>query len=179
MKLRIALIALLLPVAAFGKTQNAPRPTAPAAPSGFRAEALANIDEVQGKLNELVQITPEESFGWRPGPGVRSISEVYMHIAGWNYYLATYVGVDAPRSHADLEKNVTKKAEVLAELNRSFDHLRMTIDRTRDLEKQVKLHGRTTTYRGVLLTMISHLHEHFGQSIAYARMTGVTPPWTR
>jgi uncharacterized damage-inducible protein DinB len=38
--------------------------------------------------------------------------------------------------------------------------------------------GRTTTYRNVLVTAIAHLHEHLGQSIAYARMNGVVPPWT-
>ena len=32
---------------------------------------------------------------------------------------------------------------------------------------------------GVLVTVLSHLHEHLGQSIAYARMNGVAPPWSR
>ena len=180
MKLRIALIALFLPVLAFARTpQNASRAATPPPPvTGFHAEFLANIDEVEDKLVKLAEITPAEKFSWRPGPGVRAISEVYMHIAGWNYYLSSYVGMDVPR-RGDLEKDVTKKADVIAELQRSFDHLRTTVNRTRDLEKQVKLHGRTTTYRGVLLTMITHLHEHFGQSIAYARTNGVTPPWTR
>ena len=33
------------------------------------------------QLMELAEATPAEKFGWRPGPGVRSISEVYMHLA--------------------------------------------------------------------------------------------------
>src|SRR5262245_6432760 len=57
----------------------APKP-APKAVIGFRGEFLANLDEVQEKLLELAETTPADKFGWRPAPGVRSISEVYMHV---------------------------------------------------------------------------------------------------
>ena len=39
--------------------------------------------------------------------------------------------------------------------------------------------GNATTHRGVLVTVLSHLHEHLGQSVAYARMNGVVPPWSQ
>jgi hypothetical protein len=70
---------------------------------------------------------------------------------------------------------------VISELRRSFDHLRKSIEAMPDseLEKPVKMFGTQTTERGVLLTTISHLHEHLGQSIAYARTNGVAPPWSR
>ena len=180
MKTRITLFALLLPVFAFARAQNTPRP-APSAPplNGFRAEFIANLDEVQEKIMELAESTPADKFAWRPANDVRSISEVYMHIAGGNYFLATFLGVPAPKPQRDLEKTVTKKADVLAELQKSFDHLREAARNTKDLEKQVKMFGNTTSHRGVLVTALSHLHEHLGQSIAYARMNGVTPPWSR
>ena len=110
---------------------------------------------------------------------IRSISEVYMHIAGGNYFLATFLGVPAPKRTQDLEKTVTKKADVIAELKRSFEHLRAAASKTEDLEKQVKMFGSSTSHRGVMVTMLSHLHEHLGQSIAYGRMNGVVPPWSR
>lgn len=177
--LRIALIVLCLPGLAFAKTQNAPRPTAPLPPAGgFRGEFIAGVNEVEAKLLELVETTPAESFSWRPAPGVRSISEVYMHIAGSNYFLATYVGIAAPKL-PDLEKSVTKKADVAAQLRKSFDHLRMVGGNVEDFDKGVKLFGSNTSHRGVLIMILNHLHEHLGQSIAYARMNGVAPPWTR
>jgi uncharacterized damage-inducible protein DinB len=110
---------------------------------------------------------------------LRSISEVYMHIAGGNYFLATFLGVDPPKMNPDLEKKVTKKADVLAELRKSFEHLRNAANGVSDLEKPVKMFGNNTSHRGVLVTMLNHLHEHLGQSIAYARMNGVVPPWSR
>ena len=177
MKVRIALIALLLPTLAYARPQNtsrqAPRPT------GFHAEFVANLDEVQEKLMELAESTPAEKYSWRPAKDVRSIGEVYMHIAGANYVLSTFLGTPAPPTR-DLEKTVTKKAEVLVELRKSFDHLRAAAAKASDLEKQVKMfNNNTTSYRGVMMTALSHLHEHLGQSIAYARMNGVTPPWSR
>jgi uncharacterized damage-inducible protein DinB len=170
-------LALCAIVPLFAKTplQNAPKP-APA-PTGFRAEFLANLDDVQAKILSLAEATPAEKFAWRPAPGVRSISEVYMHIAGGNYIMATFIGVPAPKMNGDIEKTITKKADVIAELKRSFDHLR-TATNVNDLEKPTKMFGTAATYRGVMLTMISHLHEHLGQSVAYARMNGVVPPWS-
>ena len=47
-----------------------------------------------------------------------------------------------------------------------------------DLEKPIKMFGYDTTHRGALMTALNHLHEHLGQSIAYARMNGVVPPWS-
>lgn len=177
------LLVLLAPALAFGRVQTPQAVTRAAAlPNGFRGEFLANLNEVEGKLMELAESTPADKYGWRPATGVRSISEVYMHIAGSNYLLLTFVGVKAPaKLDRDMEKNVTSKSAVVAELRRSFDHLRKSVDAMPDaeLEKPVKLFGNQTTERGVLLTTISHLHEHLGQSIAYARMNGVAPPWSR
>lgn len=175
----IVLLALALPAFAAAKSpqQNAVRPAPPM--NGFRAEFFANLDEVEEKILDLAESTPSDKFTWRPAPGIRSISEVYMHVAGGNYFLATFLGTPAPNRTSDLEKTVTRKADVVAELKRSFEHLRAAASRTEDLEKPVKVFGNPTTHRGVMLTILSHLHEHLGQSIAYGRMNGVVPPWSR
>lgn len=176
---RIAVLALLVPVLAYAKVpqQSTARPAPPL--TGFRAEFFENLDEVEEKIMDLVQSTPADRFTWRPAPDVRSVSEVYMHVAGGNYFLATFLGVPSPSRTTDLEKTVTKKADVIAELKRSFEHLRTAVGRTDDLEKSVKMYGSTTSHRGVMIRMISHLHEHLGQSIAYARANKVVPPWSR
>jgi uncharacterized damage-inducible protein DinB len=176
MRLRLLLPVLLLPALSLAAVQNTPK-AAPVAPNGFRAEFLVNLDDVQRKIIALAEATPAEKFSWRPSPDVRSLSEVYVHIAGGNYFLATFLGTDAPKTAGDMEKTVTKKADVVAELKRSFEHLRAAALKSEDLEKPVKMFGNATTHRGVLVTVLSHLHEHLGQSIAYARINGITPPW--
>ena len=172
----LILIAVALPAAAMHHTA---RPAPPKVQTGFRAEFVAQLDEVEKKIVGLAEATPADKFGWRPAGDIRSISEVYMHIAGWNYFLSTFLGARAPAHADDFEKTITKKAEVVAELRKSFDHLRKAVANAKDLDKSVKMMGTTTTQRGVMLTMLNHLHEHLGQSIAYARMNGVVPPWSR
>lgn len=179
MKVRILTLCfavLCLPALAATRQNNAPPPAK--APAGFRADFNVQLAEVEEKIVQLAEATPAEKFGWRPAGDIRSISEVYMHIAGWNYYLASFIGA-APRGHGtDMEKRITKKADVVAELRKSFDYLRAAVNNASDLEKPVRMVGMTTTNRGVMMTMLNHLHEHLGQSIAYARMNGVVPPWS-
>lgn len=176
--LPLLLVALAVPSFAAVRTQNPPAAAA-AKPTGFKAEFFMNLDEVQDKLMDLAESVPAEKYNWRPSADVRSTSEVFMHVVGGNYFLASFLGAAPPKMNGDMEKKVTRKADVIAELNRSFDHLRNAVNATADLEKPVKMFGKQTTQRGVLMTMLSHLHEHLGQSVAYARMNGVTPPWSR
>jgi uncharacterized damage-inducible protein DinB len=181
MKVRHLAVALLLvPSLAFAQQTHA-KAAAPAQNGkGFRSEFTADLDEVQDKITKLAAAIPAEKYAWRPGDGVRSISEVYMHIAGGNYFLATFVNVQPPSTMPkDIEK-ITDKKLVLTELQKSFDHLRMVMKNTpdADFDKQVMLFGKPTTERAVFATILNHLHEHLGQSIAYARMNGVVPPWS-
>src|SRR5256885_10557980 len=78
---------------------------------------------VSRQLIALAEATPAEKFAWRPAPGVRSMSEVYMHIALSNFFLLSVTGPKLPADmkSPDLEKTVTAKAEVIAWLKRSLD----------------------------------------------------------
>ena len=155
--------------------------TPPAPPkSGFRAEFLRDLADVQKKIEDLAAAVPAEKYTWRPAAGVRSVSEVYMHIAGGNYFLASFVGMKPPTKDEQTLEQINDKARVLAELRKSFDHIRMAALNARDadLDKPIKMFGNDTTVRGAFITALNHLHEHLGQSIAYARMNGVVPPWS-
>ncbi len=118
----------------------------------------------------------------RPAAGVRSTSEVYMHIALSNFYLLSITGPKMPAGlKEDAEKTVTSKAEVVDWLKRSLDavkeaHLAVKPD---DLERKVHIADRDATVDGMYLRIIVHANEHMGQLIAYARMTGVVPPWAK
>ncbi|MBI4547250.1 MAG: DinB family protein [Ignavibacteriae bacterium] len=150
-------------------------------PSGFRGEFLYQLDDVSKKIVDLAEAVPTEKYTWRPMEGVRSISEVYMHIAGANYLLPSFVGFKPPAGmNRDMEKTVTEKANVVKFLKQSFEFIRKAIMETSDsdLDKPAKIFGRETTMRGVFFEIANHMHEHLGQSIAYARMNKIVPPWT-
>ncbi len=181
MKRLLSLSLLLVSPLLFAQQNMKKMPQNGTPKSGFRSEFLGDLDDVQKKILDLAKAVPAEKYSWHPAEGVRSVSEVYMHIAGGNYFLATFLGVKPPEDMPqDLEK-ITDKKEVLAALQKSFDHVRTIMKNTSDadLEKPVKLFGHDTTQRGVFVTMLNHMHEHLGQSIAYARMNGVVPPWSK
>jgi uncharacterized damage-inducible protein DinB len=137
---------------------------------------------VSAQLIALAEATPEEKFAWRPAPGVRSTSEVYMHIVMTNLYLLSVTGPKMPDDlKQDAEKTVTSKADVIRWLKRSLDavkqaHLKET---PQDLARKVHIMDRDATVDGIYLRIIVHANEHMGQLVAYARMTGVVPPWSK
>ena|ERR1051325_3038872 len=170
----LLLVSLCLSAAAIAQ----PAAKAPAKAPSFREEFLADLDEVQKKIVDLATAVPAEKYSWRPAEGVRSVSEVFTHIAGGNYYLATFLGVQPPAEMPKEIEKITDKKKVLAELQKSFDHVRAIVKSDPDFERTVKLYGNDTSRRNVYMMMLNHLHEHLGQSVAYARMNGIVPPWS-
>ena len=149
--------------------------------SGFRADFLRQLADVEKKVTSLAQAMPQEKYSWRPAEGVRSVSEVFVHIAGANFLFPNFAGVKPPAGvDRNAEKTVTNKAEVVALIKKSFDHARTAIIglSDADMDKPTKLFGRETVTREVFFIMANHMHEHLGQAIAYARTGGVTPPWS-
>jgi uncharacterized damage-inducible protein DinB len=172
-------IASILVLAALVFTASAAMAQAPV--KGFRAEFLAQQDGVEKEILALAEATPPTFFPWRPAEGVRSVSEVYMHLAFGNYLIPGFAGGKTPDGIApSMEKTVTAKADVIDALKKSFAHVRAVIAATSDadLDKATKFFGHESTYLGVFLAAATHEHEHLGQSIAYARMNGIVPPWT-
>jgi uncharacterized damage-inducible protein DinB len=137
---------------------------------------------VSQQLIALAEATPPEKFAWRPAPGVRSTSEVYMHIVDANFYLLSVIG---PKMPADLKednwKTVTSKAEVISWLKRSLEAVKQAhlAETPQHLALKVKIEDRDATVDGMYLRIIVHANEHMGQLVAYARMTGVVPPWSK
>jgi uncharacterized damage-inducible protein DinB len=137
---------------------------------------------VSRQLIALAEAIPADKFAWRPAPGVRSTSEVFMHIALANFYLLSVTGPAMPADlkSTALEKTVTDKAQVISWLKRSLDavktaHAGITAG---DLQRPVKISDRSANVDGMYLRIIVHANEHMGQLIAYARMNGIVPPWS-
>lgn len=168
--------ALLASMCAFGQQpekQDKPEP------KGIHADLLKNLDDTQKKIVSLAEAIPADKYTWRPAAGVRSISEVFMHIVGANYMIPSALGAAPPAGISpDMETKITDKSEVVKRLADSFVHVRKAIEGASDLDKKATLFGRDNTNGGVQVLIVTHLHEHLGQAIAYARMNKVAPPWS-
>jgi len=161
----------------------------PKSTSGFQPEFLFSFNDAEAKVLSLAKAMPAEKYSWRPGPGVRSVGEVYVHIANGNRLLLGMTNGIPPReefmklvaSNEQREKTITDKAKVVADLEASFKEVHNALDAAADsqLSKYIKVFGTDTTPRGVYMIVSNHVSEHLGQSVAYARMNGIVPPWSR
>lgn len=150
--------------------------------TGYRSEVLAEVIIQEDKFSRMAEAIPAEKYTWRPAPDVRSFAEVFLHVATANYNLYKLVGTPPPAGFdvKTLEKSTSDKAKVVATLKDSFAHARKAITAMSDadLEKSMDWFGGKNTERGILLFIVRHGAEHLGQSIAYARFSGIVPPWT-
>lgn len=164
---------------------------------GFPAEYLGEVDIARMQLLALADAAPQATYDWSPAVGARSFSAVLVHIAAVNFGLLRLAGAQYPESadfygdlqSADpaqlaamirrnlaLEQSVAGKAMVIAFLQRSFELLRQSFSAA-DLDRPVEFLGQPSTVRRLYLRMLIHTHEHLGQAIAYARVSGMPIPW--
>ena len=176
----VSALAFLLAAPSVAMAQSADPSTA----IGLRKEIIGQLADAEQKFVALADAMPADKYGWRPAPGVRSVSEVYMHIVGANYMFPGMAGVKRKPDVAlarDMETTVTDKVKVIDMLKKSFAFAKQGVMDVPDdqMGTAADMFGMQSTNRGILMTMATHAHEHLGQSIAYARMVGVIPPWSR
>lgn len=167
----IALCALAILVA----------PVALMAGDGFVGEAEGRLGQLEEKFTALCDAMAGDNQTFRPGEGVRSTSEVLLHVASANYFVARAFGTNPPEGLdvRGLEKSTTDAGKIKSALEKSFAHLGGAIGglSAGEADSAMKMFGQDTTKRGAVSMALNHLSEHLGQLIAYTRVNGVTPPW--
>lgn len=162
---------------------------APKMPGKFQQEFLLSFNDAETKVVRLARAMPAEKYSWRPGKDVRSVGEVYVHIANGNRLLlgllngmpAREAFMKTVRDNEEREKTITAKDKIVADLEASFREVHAALETATeaDLSKSINFFGEQTTPRADYLSILEHVSEHLGQSIAYARMNGIVPPWSR
>lgn len=154
------------------------------APSDFLGEFEGQFGATAQKFVALAEAMPAAAYDWSPGDDVASVARVYMHIARYNYmYVHENMGRETPVSPAEYmrwEDGVTEKDEAVDILEASMQYVQ-SVTESMDaaaLDREVMLYGRNVGEWAVMLQLVTHMKEHLGQSIAYARMNGVVPPWS-
>ena len=201
--IRIPLAAALLAAASIpAAAQSSPSATpAPAQSAGKPAPAtktaalasdlLMDLGQVERKTMALARAIPADKFNWRPSEGARSVGEVLLHVAADNYLLPAALGYtpdastgikgDDYKTAQAFESRKLDRDATLAELEKSFAFLRASLTATTEakLGEQVSLFGQKFSGQQTWILTATHLHEHLGQLIAYARANNVTPPWSQ
>jgi hypothetical protein len=156
------------------------------------ADLVAQVSYAETKIVALAKAIPESAYDWRPGDGVRSTSEVFRHVAGENYFVGAKIGGTVPppdtgitgKAHKEAvayEERRMSRVDLIRALEQSFAFLKRSmadtpVDR---LDSLTDYAGRKVPTRTAWLYATTHLHEHLGQMIAYARSNKIVPPWSK
>ena len=153
----------------------------------IRNSYLADLDTLHARFMALANAIPADKYSWRPTPEVRTISEAFMHVAGeWYYFTPVSLAGKPPADFGSpreklpaLEKTVTTKDAVIAELNKSWAHCRKEVLAADPSKLTGKYKPFGVTIDQAAMAMTDDLHEHLGQLIVYSRSVGVKPPWSK
>ncbi len=163
---------------------------AAAQPSGLMGDLNKDITDVEKKVMGLANALPAGAYDWRPSKAARSTGEVLAHIAADNYFLPAAMGIAAPaetgvtkeyKTAEAFEKKTRTRDQIIAELQKSFAFLKNAMSGVSDakLAEPLDVFGQKMTHRSLWISTATHLHEHLGQLIAYARGNNITPPWSK
>lgn len=143
-------------------------------------DVLAPLNELESKITALAKAMPEDKYSWRPATGVRSFGEVMLHIVDSNRMILSMAAGKPSKEDPEFEKKPTTKAQTIQMLAESFAAARKAIEplRSGGLSHDADFFGQHTTRRGVYVFLDTHMSEHLGQAIAYARVNGIVPPWS-
>jgi len=157
---------------------------------GVMGDLLRDVGQVENKILGLARAMPASAHEWRPADGVRSTAETLLHVAADNYYIPLLMGIPVPKETGitrefattqAFEKRTPGREELIAEVQKSFAFLKEAMRGMPDakLDDPLEVFGQKNTNRGFWIVATTHLHEHLGQLIAYARVNKVTPPWSK
>ncbi|MGA8767180.1 MAG: DinB family protein [Candidatus Acidiferrales bacterium] len=182
---KLCLSALLFAFALSGSATRtfAAQSTDKTAPSyDMKAQSLLDLDAMHKKFVSLAEAIPAEKFTWRPGDGVRSISEAFLHVADMNFQMPVAIGATpAPGYKKEgYEKSTTDKAKIIEQLSQSFEYVYAYVNgmTNADFAKPEPKFGPEANAGDIIYIIVTDDHEHLGQSVAYARVNGIVPPWT-
>jgi uncharacterized damage-inducible protein DinB len=163
--------------------QNSDAGTDHTAPSyDMKAQALLDLETVQKKFVDLANAIPADKLTWRPSADSRSFAEVFLHVAGERYGIMSLMGAEKPAGFdgKTFEKSTTDRAQLVAELNKSWEFTQKAINgmTNADFAKLLPKLGPQANAGDVVYILVADAHEHLGQAVAYARVNGIVPPWT-
>jgi len=152
----------------------------------LKAVYLADLADVAKKFEALAGAFPASAYGWRPMPGVRSVSQVLGLVSGEMYFdVAPAFGGKVP---ADVSSSLdAAKLEALTDRTALQRHVKAAYQLARhaitswngSAEGAIKFWGEARPPVGVFAALMADQHEHLGQLIAYARANHIVPPWSR
>ncbi len=148
----------------------------------FQDAFLESFNGSADKINQLSEAL-SDTAQWRPQEEVRSVLETLNHVTTANFFLVTKFGGEIPLGLdlQSLEADTRTMESAIRVLKQSFETVRRAAVKikTPELSKEISLYGDMKGPKSkAMMIILDHMNEHQGQLIAYARVVGITPPWS-
>ena len=120
---------------------------------------------------------PQEKFGFRPTDSVRTMGQLFAHVADGQY---EFCGAAAGK-HDDknVEQSAKTKADIVVALKAAFaycDAVYAGMTDAKAAEMVPAFGGTKITRLSLLDANVSHTMEHYGNLVTYMRLQGMVPP---
>ncbi len=155
----------------------------------FAVPQLASAQTVTQSLLSLFEITKdnimasaemldEELYAFRPTDEVRSVGELFAHVANAQFSFCSAAAGESSPSSEDFEETRTTKAAIIEALEMGFGYCEGVFSRMTDQAgaRSLTFFGGPNTAHGVLAFNSAHNYEHYGNLVTYMRLNGITPP---
>jgi uncharacterized damage-inducible protein DinB len=165
---RLVLTSLLLIIPAGSFAQS---------PNPLTANAKIQLGALTGFVVRSAEKVPEDLYSFRATPDVRSMAELFGHIADALFSMcSTAAGSKPPRT--GIEKGVTAKPALIAALKEGVSYCNTVLDGMTDQKgvEPVPFYFGPTPRLSVLYFAVTHTYEHYGNLVTYMRLNKIVPP---
>lgn len=143
------------------------------------AESLEGLYNVT-KTNVVAsaEMLDEELYSFRPTDEVRSMGELFAHIANAQYAFCSAAAGEQSPATENFEETRSTKAQILEALEMGFgycDEVYANMSDERGARSVNFFTGPNTAF-GVLAFNAAHNYEHYGNLVTYMRLNGIVPP---
>jgi uncharacterized damage-inducible protein DinB len=165
---RAVLVLLLLATPSLALAQN---------PNPLTANAKVQFGALSGFVVRSAEKVPEDLYSFRATPEVRSMAELFGHVADAMFAMcSTAAGTKPPRT--GIEKAVTSKPALVAALKEGVTYCNSVYDGMTDQKglETVPFYFGPTPRVSVLYFVVTHTYEHYGNLVTYMRLKNIVPP---
>ena len=130
-------------------------------------------NDVMGSVDKI----PENLWSFQPTKDVRTVGQLFAHIADAQYEFCGVATEGKPVSK-DIEKTAKTKAEIVAALKEAFAYCDAGYADLTDAKatELVTFFGMRLTRLGAMDFNVAHNMEHYGNLVTYMRIKGIVPP---
>lgn len=171
MKKGLLIIALFTGVSAMAQHQ-------------IQNESANMVSGASDKIVQLAEAASTDLYNYSPEEGVRSFAGILQHVISANYFFAMKLGASLPDgvNMETIKEDYKTKEQLIPAVKQSVETILSAIKGVDDGAMGDKLEfpfpGKYTKMSAILIAL-SHGNEHLGQLIAYSRVNGLAPPWSK